>query len=142
MKYFAVDLISLRSGAPQEAVECPRFSKETLKRLRWSHSGSESGWYFWKLLQVALGVYVYAGHSGPACWFAANLTSFEKQCPLTAVNYPPSPPVPLFLLKDLVKSCFYTLMEGLGGGRQTQKIRLCDVCPHAPTPYPGKIGYW
>ena len=88
-------------------MECPRFSKETLKRLGWSHSGSESGWYFWELLQVALGVYVYAGHSGPACWFAANLTS-SKMHRRTAVNCPPSPPIPLFLLKDLVKSCFYT----------------------------------
>ena len=97
LQQFAVDLISLRSGAPQEAVECPRFSKETLKRLGWSHSGSESGWYFWELLQVALGVYVYAGHSGPACWFAANLTSFEMQCPLYAI--------PFYSSKGYSKSC-------------------------------------
>ena len=40
----------------------------------------------WKLVQVALpvckyGVYVYAGHSGPAWWFAANLTSFKDAMP-------------------------------------------------------------
>ena len=83
-------------------------SKETLKRLGWSHSGSESGWYFWELLQVALGVYVYAGHSGPACWFAANLTS-SKMHRRTAVNWPPSPPIPLFL-QGLGKVLFFTLI--------------------------------
>ena len=58
LQQFAVDLISLRSGAPQEAVGCGLvLGKETLTKLTRSHSGSETVKYHWKLLQVALGMY-------------------------------------------------------------------------------------
>ena len=54
-----LDLISLRSGAPQEAVGCGLvLSKMTLTKLTWSHSGSESVWCLWKQLQVALCMYM------------------------------------------------------------------------------------
>ena len=101
-------------------MECPRFSKETLKRLGWSHSGSESGWYFWELLQVALRVYVYAGHSGPACWFAANLTSFEMQFPLYAI--------PFYSSKDYSKSCNVLFIYT---GRGLARLALIHLGDHA-----------
>ena len=51
---------------------------------------------------------------------------------IRASSYPPSPPVTLFLLKDLVKSCFYTLMEGMGAG----KPRKSACVTYAPMPPP------
>ena len=86
--------------------------KEMLTKLTWSHSGSETVKYHWKLLQVALGTYTQVtrvqrvGTPQTSRSFVDAISTLRysillHRTILSPVTYPISPPVTIRSIQNL-----------------------------------------